>query len=483
MIRIINDEQIEKEAAAGFKPRALDSGITSLPFAELGDREFELLSYLLMKQEIDDGKHSDFTKVALMQGVGERGRDCILYKGDEICGLIQCKKLAGRISRPMLLKEIIKFILFYLLDKSLIPNPKKFKYILFAANDLSEPALMLLNSHIKEINSEVSKGDFAAYVQQVSNEYESFLKFRINPPTKDVLKIFKSISLSYSNCVDLTSRIYYYSKLTSLFFKTVSIIDIDTADKQMRKALDDYGVRFLTDDDLKIIQKRIGGIDEDHRVRMGIADFFGFSREFFKYIKGDKFKEIMELIAKTHSLLDEHIIIFTQNKIHELIQSEITIKLLHTGKIHQYSISVAAPYLFQCVTHAFMEKTLSTRFLPDSFLKKINKKETMNNIIIKILHDSDLVMKGDYSHLAGTNDDIKFKLGLYEYIHNGFNNISDAERQLQKDLPTIHPILDEIEKEITMLISPQRTIIINDTSFIDNDEEFKKIINGLIALQ
>lgn len=483
MAKIISDQQIEQEANAGYKPRTIESGMTALPLIELGDREFELLSYLLIKHEISDGKHIDFTNITLMQGVGERGRDCVLYKKDKISGIVQCKKLAGRLSRPMLLKEIIKFLLFYLLDKSLIPNPKKFSYILFVAHDLSEPALMLLNSHKVEIQKEISSGEFDSYVKQVCDDYESFLQFRQKPPVKDVLKVFKQISLSYANSVELTSRIYRYNELTSLFFKTISIIDIDAADKTMRKALDDYGVRFLTDDDLKAVQERIGNIDEEHRVRLGIADFFGLSNDFFRFIQGSKFKELLDATAKVQGLLDEFIINYAQAKIHEKIRSEITFKLLYTGKIHQYTTSIAAPYLFQCVIHALMKKTISNKILPLSFLTSLDKDKAMKEIMKMILKDSELVMKGTYSHLAGSEADVKFKLQIFKHLHEGFNSIHDAEKQLKKDLPLMRPVLDDIEKNIITLISPQRTVIINDTSFIDNDEVFKKVMIGLSSLK
>ncbi|EPW4764958.1 hypothetical protein LAW60_22285 [Escherichia coli] len=55
----ISDEQINIEAQSGYRPWTIDFGIGLLPFSELGDREFELLCYLLVKNEIEDGKHGD----------------------------------------------------------------------------------------------------------------------------------------------------------------------------------------------------------------------------------------------------------------------------------------------------------------------------------------------------------------------------------------------------------------------------------------
>jgi len=69
MNKEICDEQLELEAKSGYRPFAIDSGITILPLSELGDREFELLIYQLIKREIKDGLHtnisSDYLPVTL----------------------------------------------------------------------------------------------------------------------------------------------------------------------------------------------------------------------------------------------------------------------------------------------------------------------------------------------------------------------------------------------------------------------------------
>ena len=69
MIKEISEEQIEIEAKSGYRPFAIESGITLLPLSELGDREFELLSYMLLKREIEEGLHSNISSISLMQGV------------------------------------------------------------------------------------------------------------------------------------------------------------------------------------------------------------------------------------------------------------------------------------------------------------------------------------------------------------------------------------------------------------------------------
>ncbi|UAK20246.1 hypothetical protein [Kluyvera sp. CRP] len=481
MIKAISDTQIDLEASAGYKPPTIESGIAPLPFTDLGDREFELLSYLLVKREIDEGKHPLFTKIVLMQGVGERGRDCILYRNDIVCGVIQCKKITSRISRPVVIKEVIKFLLFYLLDNSLMPTPATHQYHLYAAMDLSEPAAIFLNSHISELDVEVNEGRFDNYVKQVTDDYESFSCFRENPPVDNVLNLFKGLSFSFSNSIDLTARVYNYSNLVSLFFRTVSIVDIEGADRVFRKALDDYGIKYLTDDDLKSVQGRIGNIDKEHRVSLGIADFYGLSRDFFSHMGEEDFKAVLSSIAEVQRLFDRLIINISQKKMNELVLSEITENLLNKGRIHPFSVIIAPPYLIRRIFQETLGKSISNEFKSKDFMRALTKKETLELVITETLNSSNRVMNGDLSHLTGNEDDINFKMRIFERIHQGFSTITDAEKQLRKDLEVLQPILDDIEMRVTKLICPQRTIIINDTAFIDDAEKFKKVINDLIS--
>lgn len=70
----INQERLKQEIGAGFKPLALDVGLSALPFDELGGRDFENLIYCLVSSEIKLGEYGAFDNVMLMQGVGERAR-------------------------------------------------------------------------------------------------------------------------------------------------------------------------------------------------------------------------------------------------------------------------------------------------------------------------------------------------------------------------------------------------------------------------
>ncbi len=52
IINIISEKQIEVECNSIYRPLTIEAATTILPFNQLGDREFDLLSYLLVSSEL-----------------------------------------------------------------------------------------------------------------------------------------------------------------------------------------------------------------------------------------------------------------------------------------------------------------------------------------------------------------------------------------------------------------------------------------------
>lgn len=129
------------------------------PYNDLSDhRRFEELVYSLYKQEINGGSWKKrFEKISLLQGVRERGRDCVLHNGGKITGVIQCKHSVNsseRITRPDCIREILKFVLHAIVDKSLISDPNDFTYFFAVSHGFSEPALTLVGNFSNEVQQE-----------------------------------------------------------------------------------------------------------------------------------------------------------------------------------------------------------------------------------------------------------------------------------------------------------------------------------------
>jgi hypothetical protein len=483
MRRKISDEQIKIESEAGFKPLTIESGIALLPFSELGDREFELLSYLLVQEEINNSKYANINSISLMQGVSERGRDCILYNQGKVVGLIQCKKYTGRLTKPQALKEIIKFLLFATLDKSILPDPDNFEYKLYVSNDLTEPAITLIKEYSIKISDEIENGVVDQYIKEIANEYESFSTYKENTPSEAIKSRLKKIKVSYSNATDLSARTYSQDKLLSLFFNVKTIVDLEGADHLIRNALDDYGLKYLTDDDLKKLQDRIGNTKEENRINLGFVDFFGYNKEFFKFLKGEPFNKVIQSVASVNSLLDKYLLDFINSKIHELVLLYITEDLLNKGKIHTFSVGVAAPYLLKRLSITLLAKSM-----PETLLSKyypqfsMTKEELVSEIAETLYESSERVMAKDYSQLAGSPEDIEFKIRIFAHMHKGLSSIEDAKLVFSKDMKVIQPVLDRIENQVNELLQEERTVVIKDSSFFDDEDQMKALAATIKAI-
>lgn len=483
MYKKISEEQIKIESESGYRPLAIESGITLLPLSELSDREFELLSYLLVQQEIGESIHTNITSISLMQGVSERGRDCVFYKNGIVSGLIQCKKYASRLSRPQAIKEIVKFLLFSTLDGDLLPDTDNFEYKLYVSNDFTEPTISLIHSYGSEINKEIEQGNIDKYIDDVVNDYESFSTYKKNLPLDKIKELLKKIKITSSNATDLSSRIYRHDNLLSLFFNIKTVVDLESADHLIRNALTDYDLKYLTDSDLKKLQDRIGNTKAENRINLGFVDFFGFNKEFFKFLKGASFKEVMESVMQVKLSLDKHLLDFVSSKINEFVLIKVTEGLLFKGMIHTFSVGIATPYLLKRLTMTLLATSMPKDMLPKYYPQFSMTEEELISEISKTLYESsERIMVGDYSQLVGNSDDIDFKIKVFQHMHRGLINIEDAKKVFEKDIKLILPILNEIEIDINNMLQEERTVVIKDSSFFDDKDEMKLFASTIKAI-
>lgn len=481
MLRCISEEQTQDELKSCYKPTVFNSGFSILPFNNLGDREFELLSYVLVKEEIRLNQHKNFTDIVLMQGVGERGRDCVLYNNEKVCGVIQCKKYAGRLTKSVLLKELIKFSLYANQESSILPDINDFQYFIYVASDFTEPANTLLHSYKTSIQEEINNGNVEKYMEDIVNDYESFIAERFSSPFEKIKNILANLVVVPVNGVDLTERINKIPTILKNFFNIQTVVSVADADQIMRKALDDYGLRLLTDTDLKDIQERISSTAVDQRVSLGSIDFYGYSIEFFKSLKLHEFTEILSMQVKLNSFLYRKLLDFMLNETHKVIQEEVTNNLLQTGKIHPISVSLCAPYLMRCLIDKI--NVSSYPMLYKDRISDINSSEKyIEEQLEIIIATSKKILAEDYSNLVGNEYEINYKKEIFRHIHAGLKDIEDVRKQIMQDLLILKPILQNMEVKLKLMISEKRTILISDHSFFEDDTKLKKLFNTMSKL-
>jgi hypothetical protein len=476
MYNIISDEQIDNEIESRYRPRATDASSPILPLCDLSDRDFEILTYQLIKEEIANNEHNGYDNISLMQGVGERGRDCVIYSNGEVVAVVQCKKYKSNITRPALLKELIKFLLHLHIDGSLFSG-EKVKYLFYVSKSLTEPAINLTTQFSKEILNDIKEGKAKDYIKEVVGEYASFEDYVGKEPYEEIESLLKLTTVKVSEQVELSFRIKCKPNILQNFFKVMQVIDRDAFNEDMMKMFEAYGVADQSDIDIKHFQKRIKSIGPEKRTNFGNFDLYGYDIEFLKFLKNDEFGELFQLMSNVSSFMDKKLLHYLNSKITELTLKEVTNKLLINKLIHPFSVNVVTLYLAKRCSRSIIGDRLPEKLHQKMYPEHHATKEHLICEILEYLLDSsERFLNGDYSLIKGTKEDISFKINvLYPELHEGFTTISDIRIRVKKDLIILEPVMDKIEAEITKLLEGEKVIVIKSSSMFSDKEMIPKI--------
>lgn len=209
------------------------------PYLELDDRVFEILLFLIYKKEIEDKKHLKvFDDVTLMQGVAEKGMDCVLHLEGKNVGLVQCKNYQSKLSKPEAAREIIKFSLYYLLDNTLISEIDNFTYFLVASSGFNGVASLFLSSFNKSIEDEE---DLQKWVEEVISKYETFKAAELTfDKVKDqLISVLKTIKVKKVTPEELNLKMEENPAISKRFFK----IHVVTSEEEITKLREEISNR------------------------------------------------------------------------------------------------------------------------------------------------------------------------------------------------------------------------------------------------
>lgn len=204
------------------------------PYPDLDNRLFEELHYSIGKLRIQKGDwKGQFDEINLLQGVRERGRDCSLHLDGKPLGLIQCKHSidgGNRISRPECAREVIKFVLHYLLDNRLIDDPKNFTYWFAVSYGFNEKAKDLLDDFNKEILKQTELKD---WTEAVINANEELKDLKYTEIESDLKKILGSITVKKIIPQDLDALLNTdgFQPIIKTFFEVRMVIESEPVEK------------------------------------------------------------------------------------------------------------------------------------------------------------------------------------------------------------------------------------------------------------
>ncbi len=228
-MKYINPEQIKNELENINRPIPYQSH--GFPYNNLDNNQFEILLYYIFKEKINRGEfEKKFDDVHLMPGTKDRGRDCLLtWKGLNV-GLIQCKKYEDKLSRNKVGEEIIKFVLYYLDDTSLISDPNNFTYYFAVSNDFKENAINLFN----ELNSnKFEEKEIKGWAEKIIRSYKTLQDFEIEKNLDKIFKVLGKIKILKITATDLDLALFKYSNIASKFFSVTNVVTVNDLKEEL----------------------------------------------------------------------------------------------------------------------------------------------------------------------------------------------------------------------------------------------------------
>lgn len=126
---------------ASKRPQVIETGL--YPLERLTDRVFEqLVAEIYDADSESDLAQIDYDRVELMRGVGEKGRDVVLWKSGQVAGVVQCKHsihTSEKVDQPVAGKELLKVLLYSISDPEFSLKDGEFAWHIATNTDLSGP--------------------------------------------------------------------------------------------------------------------------------------------------------------------------------------------------------------------------------------------------------------------------------------------------------------------------------------------------------
>ena len=286
-MRLIKGQQADAELENVERVEGLEAASTTFPLADLSPVDFERLNYALFKSSSPPGEPRHWDDAALMLTGADAGRDILLLGGDAAPGVVQCKRLGAAMTRPAVLRELSKCILFCTLDTSSPPISPHAHYFLSLTRDPAGTVLDYFAHPSRFLSSHPS--DVSAAVRDTLEEYASLHALAFDDAVSTVHRYMRSMTLHLLRPVDLYFWIAQESDIARRFFRHRVVVDSSPVMDELAElrgsmeeiARQTSGISAITDDDVKIIKEYIDGIPESHRTSLGFASLFGFPREMF----------------------------------------------------------------------------------------------------------------------------------------------------------------------------------------------------------
>ncbi|WP_441290656.1 hypothetical protein ACSRUE_09155 [Sorangium sp. KYC3313] len=244
------------------RQRIPDPADACLPFEYLNDRDFEVLVYFLKSDAVGG------SRVRLMQGTSERGRDVVVYDGEHrLSVIVQCKNLRTRLALKDLVDELAKLALHAFREPGILSD-REVQYELWCPRGVTETAGDLFFEWPTGWTEAVARGA----VERVSRKYARLKKLRWEQVRGAVLERFPAQTRpQLIEGTDISRRVRANTKVYREFFDAMVVAPLNevrsaVSEEVWAAVADASGLhRQLSDVDIRRVVDRISTFPADTR--------------------------------------------------------------------------------------------------------------------------------------------------------------------------------------------------------------------------
>ena len=219
------DDEVRREIDE-ITGRPKDYNADQLPFNQLGGRRFEVLAYLLKRDESPD------SYVTLVKSSGDRGRDVLVHSTGVLNTVIQCKNLDHRFSLSELWEELVKLLLHDYRER-FIPD-QGILYELWVPGGLTEPA----ENFVATWPFATSQEEIRKAFDNVVRKYKSLSSLEFEDVAEHLTDtLAKRVRLQRHEAVSLSNKIRANSEIFARFFEAMIVMRREHVDRYFDEAL------------------------------------------------------------------------------------------------------------------------------------------------------------------------------------------------------------------------------------------------------
>lgn len=414
-----------------------------------------------------------------MQGVGERGRDVVVYGSHgRVLEVIQCKNLDARYTAPSLRKELVKLALHNFLDRSILDSDTV-KYELFCPGDLTEPAARFIDTWPREWIAERLADD----ATEVITAYAAFQGLRWNDIGEQVTHSFSTrVHVTYRGGIDLALNVKGCTSIYEDYFIAKHVMSREDVLAAVRDAVvEATGYAQLKDDDAKHLISRVTSFSSEQRVVHSSGYVMGLPLAFVSQLKRAEFElftkramratvDMVEMVTNVGSrLANEAALAFRQERAPTNKEvAHVFARTLVSSMIDKIQSMIMLVKRFRLMGENYASRSLRERL-------ELHARQSWAS------YQRCLAGYDPSKHVAGSDEEVRHRIA--SNVLGGVKNRQEFEDAI---LLAIDEHLPDLEKRYVAYMSllPDQLMVITDTmSIFDNQQLMDRMVDTIKMLE